>query len=120
MSDDGGDLVDEAVAGCVTTLRGAVDRDWTGVRALGLDWSCHETALHVADDLIAYAANLAARARDGYVPFEMRLDDGTGNDGLLQVIEAAGALLAAAVRTAPRGARGFHPYPFGSADRRGF
>ncbi|WP_428934847.1 GNAT family N-acetyltransferase [Streptomyces sp. ACT015] len=120
MSDDGGDLVDEAVAGCVTTLRGAVDRDWTGVRALGLDWSCHETALHVADDLIAYAANLAARARDGYVPFEMRLDDGTGNEGLLQVIEAAGALLAAAVRTAPRGARGFHPYPFGSADRRGF
>lgn len=120
MLGDGGDRVDEAVAGCVAVLRTAVDRDWSEVRAAGLEWSCHETAVHIADDLVSYAANLAGRARDGYVPFEIRLDDGTDNAGLLHVIETAGALLTAAVRTAPRDARGFHPHPFRSAGPEGF
>ncbi|BDH03175.1 GNAT family N-acetyltransferase [Streptomyces seoulensis] len=115
-----GDQVTEAVRGCVTTLRAAVDRDWSAVRAGRLDWDCHATAVHVADDLLAYAANLAGRARDAYVPFELRLDDGTGNDGLLHVIETTGALLAAAVDTADPRVRAFHPYPFRSADREGF
>ncbi|MCS0600434.1 GNAT family N-acetyltransferase [Streptomyces sp. LP11] len=115
-----GDDVNRAVAGCLAALRPAVDRDWTEVGAGGLEWDCHATAVHVADDLVAYAANLAGRAQDAYVPFEQRLDEGTGNAGLLQVIEATGALLAAAVDTAPPGVRGFHNYPFGSADRHGF
>ncbi|MFF9770578.1 GNAT family N-acetyltransferase [Streptomyces sp. NPDC014636] len=116
----GGDQVEEAVAGCVAALRPAVDRDWKEVKAAGLEWTCHDTAVHVADDLVAYAANLAARAQTGYVPFALTLDDGTDNTGLLHVVEATGALLAAAVRTAAPGVRGFHPYPFGSADRVGF
>ncbi|WP_202516200.1 GNAT family N-acetyltransferase [Streptomyces sp. SID161] len=116
----GGDQVEEAVAGCVAVLRQAVDRDWTAVKAAGLEWSCHETAVHVADDLVAYAANLAGRAQNAYVPFELTLDTGTDNAGLLHVVETTGALLAAAVRTAPPGARAFHPYPFRSADRVGF
>jgi GNAT superfamily N-acetyltransferase len=116
----GGDQVEEAVAGCVAALRPAVDRDWTEVGAGGLDWNCHDTAVHVADDLVAYAANLAGRAQNGYVPFALTPDDGTDNTGLLHVIEATGALLAAAVRTAPPGVRAFHPYPFRSADRAGF
>ncbi|MFK4112282.1 GNAT family N-acetyltransferase [Streptomyces sp. NPDC002176] len=115
-----GDQVTEAVRGCVTTLRAAVDRDWTSVRAGSLDWDCHVTALHVAECLLAYAGNLAGHARDAYVPFEMRLEDGTGNDGLLHVLETTGALLAAAVNTAAPGDRAFHPYPFRSADREGF
>ncbi|MFJ9560089.1 GNAT family N-acetyltransferase [Streptomyces fuscichromogenes] len=120
MRETGGDQVTAAVAGCTAALRTAVDRDWTGVRAGRLDWNCHETALHVADDLLAYAANLAGRAEDAWVPFELRLDDGTDNSGLLHVVETTGALLAATVRTTPRTARGFHPYPFRSADRAGF
>ncbi|MFF4311618.1 GNAT family N-acetyltransferase [Streptomyces sp. 900105755] len=116
----GGDQVEEAVAGCVAALRPAVTRDWTEVTAGRLDWNCHETAVHVADDLVAYAANLAGRAQDAYVPFELRLDDGTDNSGLLHVIETTGALLAATVRTTPRDVRAFHPYPFRSADRAGF
>ncbi|MFD8388383.1 GNAT family N-acetyltransferase [Streptomyces sp. NPDC059680] len=115
-----GDDVTEAVAGCTAALRAAVDRDWRAVRAKGLEWDCHATAVHVADDLIAYAANLAGRAQDAYVPFELTLDEGTDNAGLLHVIETTGALLAAAVRTAEPGVRGFHPYPFGSADAEGF
>ncbi|MER5530707.1 GNAT family N-acetyltransferase [Streptomyces sp. NPDC002677] len=120
MREMGGDQVIEAVAGCVAALRPAVARDWTEVRAGRLDWNCHETAVHVADDLLAYAANLAGRAQDAYVPFELRLDDGTDNSGLLHVIETTGALLAATVRTTPRTIRAFHPYPFRSADRVGF
>ncbi|MEV6292237.1 GNAT family N-acetyltransferase [Streptomyces sp. NPDC051896] len=116
-----GDHVTEAVAGCTAALRAAVDRDWRAVRAGRLEWDCHATAVHVADDLIAYAGNLAGRAQDAYVPFELKfLDEGTGNAGLLHVIETTGALLAAAVRTAPPGVRAFHPYPFRSADAQGF
>ncbi|MGW2207905.1 GNAT family N-acetyltransferase [Streptomyces sp. NPDC001781] len=115
-----GDQVTEAVRGCVTTLRPAADRDWTAVRAGGVEWDCHVTALHVAECLLAYAGNLAGHARDAYVPFEMRLEDGTGNDGLLHVLQTTGALLAAAVNTAAPGDRAFHLYPFRSADREGF
>ncbi|MGW1165527.1 GNAT family N-acetyltransferase [Streptomyces sp. NPDC002550] len=115
-----GDDVTEAVAGCTAALRAAVDRDWRAVPAGRLEWDCHTTAVHVADDLIAYAANLAGRAQDGYLPFELTLDEGTDNAGLLHVLETTGALLAAAVRTAEPGVRGFHPYPFRSADAEGF
>jgi RimJ/RimL family protein N-acetyltransferase len=115
-----GDDVIQAVAQCTAALRAAVGRDWKAVPAGGLEWDCHTTAVHIADDLVAYAANLAGRAQDAYVPFELTLDEGTDNAGLLHVIETTGALLAAAVRTAPPGARGFHPYPFRSADAEGF
>ncbi|MFJ3232296.1 GNAT family N-acetyltransferase [Streptomyces sp. NPDC086787] len=115
-----GTQVEEAVAGCLAALRPAVDRDWETVKAGSSDWSCHETAFHVAECLIGYAGNLAGRAQHAYVPFEISLDEGTDNAGLLHVIETTGALLAATVRTAPPGARAFHPYPFRSADREGF
>ncbi|MFJ4804075.1 GNAT family N-acetyltransferase [Streptomyces murinus] len=115
-----GEHVTEAVAGCLAVLRAAADRDWRSVRAGRVEWDCHTTAVHVADDLVAYAANLAGRARDAYIPFELKLDEGTDNAGLLQVLEATGALLAAAVVTAPPSVRAFHPYPFRDADRSGF
>jgi RimJ/RimL family protein N-acetyltransferase len=60
------------------------------------------------------------------VPFEITLDgtddglDPADNEGVLQVIETTGALLAATVRTTPREVRAFHPYPFRSANREGF
>nr|WP_190017590.1 GNAT family N-acetyltransferase [Streptomyces lucensis] len=109
-----------AVAGCVATLRPAVDRDWEGTGAGRLEWNCRRTAEHVASDLIAYAGQLAGRAQEAYVPFEIALDKDTDNAGLLHVIETTGALLATAVRTTPPGVRAFHPYPFRSADREGF
>lgn len=124
MADMGGDVggqrVTEAVADAVAVLRPAVDRDWTAVKPAGMEWTVHETAFHICGCLISYAANLAGGARDDYVPFDITLDEGTDNTGLLHVLETAGALLAAAVRTAPREARAFHPYPFRSANRVGF
>jgi GNAT superfamily N-acetyltransferase len=123
----GGDYVEEAVASCTAVLSSALDRDWEQVRAGGLDWSCRRTAAHIASDLLAYAGQLAGRAQDAYVPFEITVDgtdddglDRADNAGLVQVIETTGALFAATLRTTPREVRAFHPYPFRSADREGF
>ncbi|MFF7369216.1 GNAT family N-acetyltransferase [Streptomyces tricolor] len=114
-----GDQVEAAVASCTAALRPALERDWEGVRAAGMEWSCRTTAFHIAEDFVAYASRLAGRAGHR-LPLAVSLPEGTGNAGLLQVIEATGALLTAAVRTAPPGVRAFHANPFGSADREGF
>ncbi|WP_413758406.1 GNAT family N-acetyltransferase [Streptomyces sp. MMBL 11-3] len=115
----GGDQVEEAVSGAVAVLRGAADRDWS-VRAGRLEWSCRRTAEHIASDLVSYAGQLAGRPTDRYVPFRIDCATCESPEDVLQVIEATGALLAAAVRTTPREVRAFHPYPFRSADREGF
>jgi RimJ/RimL family protein N-acetyltransferase len=120
MRDIGGEQVEAAVAEAVALLRTATGRDWEKTGAGGLEWSCRYTAEHIAGDLIAYAGQLAGRAQHAYVPFDITFDDGTDNSGALDVIEATGALLAAAVRTTPREVRAFHPYPFRSANREGF
>ncbi|MEW2163454.1 GNAT family N-acetyltransferase [Streptomyces sp. NPDC007084] len=119
MEDTGGDQVEAAVRDCAALLRPAAGLDWS-VRAGVLDWDCRRTAEHIASDLIAYAGQLAGRATTAYVPFDISVDDGTDNAGVVDVIETTGALLAAAVRTAPREVRAFHPYPFRSANREGF
>ncbi|MEV5014095.1 GNAT family N-acetyltransferase [Streptomyces sp. NPDC053780] len=116
----GGEQVEEAVASAVALLRTAVDRDWETARAGRLEWSCRYTAEHVASDLMAYAGQLAGRATDAYVPFEITFDEGTDNEGVLHVIETTCALLAATLRTTPREVRAFHPYPYRSANREGF
>ncbi|MFD5075539.1 GNAT family N-acetyltransferase [Streptomyces sp. NPDC058371] len=120
MRDMGGDQVEEAVAGAAALLRTVAGRDWEGVKAGRVEWSCRATAVHVAEDLIAYAGQLAGRASTAYVPFEIVIEEGTDNAGVIEVIETTGALLAATVRTTPRETRAFHPYPFGGANREGF
>ncbi|WP_030954320.1 GNAT family N-acetyltransferase [Streptomyces sp. NRRL S-481] len=120
MGDMGGERVQEAVAGSVEALRAAVDRDWEAVPAQGLEWSCRETAVHVAVALLRYAGQLAGRAAEGRIPFAFGLEEGTGNDSVLRVIETTGALLTAAIRTTPREVRAFHPFPFRSANPEGF
>jgi RimJ/RimL family protein N-acetyltransferase len=116
---DGDSLLD-AVAAAVDALRPAADRDWRRVDAGPVEWSCLATAEHVVSDLVAYAGQLAGQAKDRYFPYEVTLERDAGPDDALDAVEAGGALLAAAVRTAPRRARGFHPFPFRSADREGF
>ncbi|WP_217546541.1 GNAT family N-acetyltransferase [Streptomyces sp. GbtcB6] len=116
----GGDQVEEAVAGSVAALRAAPDRDWTEVKAGRLEWSVRETAVHLAGALIAYAGQLAGRAETAYVPFELVLEDGADDAGVLHVVQTTGALLAVTVRSTPREVRAFHPYPSHRADRTGF
>ncbi|MGC5020303.1 hypothetical protein [Micromonospora sp. DT47] len=120
--------VTHAAADLLTT---ALDLDWR-VPAGTLDWDCWETIEHVADDLFAYAGQLGPRRPplDGHVPFgfERRRPDGPaltiygdpkyGNAGLVQVLEASGAFLAAMVRATPAHVRAHHI--FGAADPEGF
>ncbi|MBP0453218.1 maleylpyruvate isomerase N-terminal domain-containing protein [Kitasatospora sp. RG8] len=114
------------------TLRGApADADWS--RAAGaVDWDCWSTVEHLADDLLAYAAQLGPDAPplDRYVPFvSVRRFPGGPNSfvyaqheagpaGLVQVLEASGALMVAMARTAAPGTRAYHPW--GVADPAGF
>ncbi|GGU05296.1 acetyltransferase [Streptomyces coeruleorubidus] len=116
----GAEQVEQAVAECVGLLGAVTDRDWEAVRAGRLEWSCRETAEHIAGDLIAYAGQLAGREQEAWTPFEISLEEGADNAGALRVIRTMGTLFAAAIRTTPREVRAFHPYPFRSANREGF
>ncbi|PRY02356.1 maleylpyruvate isomerase N-terminal domain-containing protein [Allonocardiopsis opalescens] len=124
------DDVDRAVRLAVDLLAAAPPGGWE--RPAGaLEWTCWETAEHLADDLFAYAAQLGPRTPpEGEVPFAwesrrpggpantVRADPAAGPRGLLLVVEACGALLAAMVRAAPPGARAHHV--FGRSDPEGF
>ncbi|WP_043634024.1 maleylpyruvate isomerase N-terminal domain-containing protein [Nonomuraea candida] len=120
--------LEEAVRLAVETLRRASGPAAWQARAGSLDWTCWETAEHLADDLFAYAVQLGLTVPplDVNVPFAMesrtpggprnavRADPAAGVTGLLQVLQSSGALLAAMVRTAPPHARAHHI--FGPAD----
>ncbi|WP_405808671.1 hypothetical protein OG729_28335 [Streptomyces sp. NBC_00210] len=125
------DDVDQAVQLAVAALREAPPAAWDG-KAGSLEWDCWETVEHLSDDLFVYAAQLGPRTPplDGHVPFvwEGRRPGGPGNaihadraagvTGLLQLLEASGALLVAMVRTTPATVRAYHSY--GVSDPEGF
>src|SRR5262249_40806944 len=110
-----GEQVTKAVTGAVAALRAGVDQDWSEVIAGRLEWTCRRPAAHVAGARCGYAGQLAARARDARVPLFTTLRDGVDNDGILQSIETAAALLATVIAATPREVRGFHPLPFRNA-----
>lgn len=123
--------VDHAVSLALTTLGKAEAPDWHAPAGT-LEWDCWETVEHMSDDLFAYAAQLGPKRPplSKPVPFACsarRLggprgaifaDPDAGPDGLLQVFEAAGALLTAMVATAVPVSAG--PRPFGVEDPAGF
>jgi L-amino acid N-acyltransferase YncA len=122
----GAERVEEAAASCAALLRTVVEEDWENTKAGGLDWSCRETVTHIASDFIGYASNLAGRLQSSYAPFDITVDGDENGDyradnaGQIDVVTVMGALFAATLRTTPREARAFHPYPFRSANRDGF
>jgi len=112
---DSGD-VEEAVTEMVRVLGGLIDRDWRR-RAGSLDWSCWTTAVHVAHDLLAYAAQLAACPATGYLPIDLVVRPATPPAQVLQVITACGGLLSSALTTADPAVRAWH---WGPTDPGGF
>ncbi len=124
------DDLDLAVQLAVAVLRTVPPAAWEG-KAGSLEWDCWETVEHLSDDLLAYAAQLGPKPSplDGEVPFvwESRRPGGpanaihanrkAGSAGLLQVLEASGALLVAMVRTMPPQTRAHHV--FGVSDPEG-
>ncbi|MER7759191.1 maleylpyruvate isomerase N-terminal domain-containing protein [Streptomyces sp. NPDC097619] len=125
------DDLDLGVQLCVAALRAAPPEAWSEP-AGPLEWDCWETVEHLSDDLFAYAVQLGPRKPplDGEVPFvwesrrpggpanAVHADRGAGPAGLLQVLEASGALLVAMVRTASPETRAYHG--FGISDPEGF
>ncbi|MFE0420903.1 hypothetical protein [Streptomyces sp. NPDC058953] len=125
------DDLDHAVQLAVATLREAPPDAWDR-RAGSLEWDCWETAEHLSDDLFAYAAQIAPRnpPMAGEVPFvwaprrpggpanAIHADRAAGPAGLMQVLEASGALLVAMVRTTPPHVRAHHSH--GASDPEGF
>ncbi|MFE2581661.1 DinB family protein [Streptomyces sp. NPDC059378] len=125
------DDVTTAVRLAADVLRAAEAADWDA-KAGSLEWSCWETVEHLADDLFAYAAQLGPERppSDRDVPFVWSArrpggpanvvfaDRAAGPAGLVQVLEASGALLAAMVRTTAPTVRAHHV--FGAADPEGF
>ncbi|OON82813.1 maleylpyruvate isomerase N-terminal domain-containing protein [Streptomyces tsukubensis] len=121
----------QALRRAVTTLREVPETSWDG-RAGSLEWDRWETVEHLSDDLFAYAVQLgpAEPPLAGEVPFvwqslrpggpanAVHADRAAGPAGLLQVLEASGALLAAMVSTVPAEVRAYHS--FGISDPEGF
>jgi hypothetical protein len=115
----------------VAALRDAPDSAWEH-QAGDLTWNCWETVEHLCDDLFFYAVQLGPQPPplDREVPFlwetlrsggpenAVRADRAAGPTGLLQVLEASGALLVAMVRTTPPEVRAYHTY--GVSDPEGF
>ncbi|MFB7529108.1 VOC family protein [Streptomyces sp. NPDC056178] len=125
------DDVTTAVRLAVDALRESRVDDWL-VPAGSLEWNCWETAEHLSDDLFSYATQLGPRrpALDAYMPYRwgatreggpanaVFADPSAGPAGLLQTLEANGALLTAMVRTASPEVRSYHSY--GVSDPEGF
>jgi hypothetical protein len=112
----GGEHVEEAVAEMVAVLTPRQDGDWR-VRAGPLEWTCWETAAHVAHDLAAYAAQVAGRATTGYLPVDLVVAPDAAPRDVLAVVSACGRLLAAAVAGAGPGPVAWH---WGMSDAAGF
>ncbi|WP_374118877.1 hypothetical protein [Streptomyces odontomachi] len=125
------DDVVQAVRLAVATLREVPPGVWDG-KAGSLEWDCWETVEHIANDLLYYAVQLGPDnpPLDTHVPFELRhrrpgapasfafAERDSGPAGLLQVLEATGALLVAMVRTTPSETRAHHGA--GVSDPEGF
>jgi hypothetical protein len=94
-----------------------LDQDWS-VAAGDLDWSCRDTAAHIADDLFSYASQVVAQPSKGYLPIEAAPDPAATPESLLRCVEMCGQLLRLAVTAAPSEARAWHPY--GTSDPEGF
>jgi hypothetical protein len=108
--------VDEAVAEMVRVLTPYASEDWQ-VRAGSLDWTCWTTAAHVAHDLLAYAAQVAALPGSAYLPCDLVIQTEAAPLDVLQVVTACGKLLSNAVFAAGPDARAWH---WGPTDPGGF
>lgn len=125
------DDVSLAVRLAVDALREAPAQGWDG-KAGSLEWDCWETVQHLANDLLYYSVQLGPQAPplDTHVPFALHqkrpggpayflfAERAAGPAGLVQVLEACGALLVAMVRTTPPEVRAHHAS--GVSDPEGF
>ncbi len=91
------------------------EADWH-LKAGTLEWSCWETASHVAHDLVAYAGQVAGGATASYLPIDLVVAPSSPRE-VLEVVSACGRLLGAAVEHAGPETVAWH---WGMSDAAGF
>ncbi|MEV6343747.1 maleylpyruvate isomerase N-terminal domain-containing protein [Actinoplanes sp. NPDC051851] len=107
-----GDDVERALGELLAALTPLTEDDWQAA-AGDLEWTCRATVAHIAHDLFAYAAQLATGAKDAYLPHDLVARPVASNAELLQVVTAAGRILATVVRSRGPEARAWHWGPTG-------
>jgi hypothetical protein len=108
--------VEQAVAEMVRVLTPSESADWR--RPAGtLNWSCWDTAAHVAHDLLAYAGQLTVLPDSAYLPFDLVVRDEASPSDMLRIVTGAGRLLCTALAASDPSARAWH---WGPTDPSGF
>jgi hypothetical protein len=98
--------------------RATPNRDWQQESAADLEWTCRQTALHMADCLYFYTMQVVYGQTDDYLCTELALDDSASPPRLLAALSAHAELLHRTVRSADPGQRAHHNY--GVSDPAGF
>ncbi len=115
MTSVGARHVEAAVGEMTRVLMPHAQADWH-VHAGSLEWTCWETAAHVAHDLVAYAGQVAGHAAASYLPFDLVVAPSPPRE-VLEVVAACGLLLGAAVEHAAPDSVAWH---WGMSDATGF
>lgn len=102
------DDLDAAVSCLADTLGPATGRDWVTLPGTG-EWNCRQTAEHVGDCLLSYAAQLVARPDARYVRFLAVADEEASPAEVLEFAVTGGRILASVVRTTAPSVRAYHP-----------
>jgi hypothetical protein len=109
-------LVTAVAAASRRALAPYLDADWS-VPARGVDWTCYETAAHLADGWFAHAARIAGQPTEWFVPATLTVDDPVTPVRLLQVFDACAELLRCAAIVTDAQSRAYHPW--GASDPAG-
>ncbi|MEU9550257.1 hypothetical protein AB0D88_14600 [Streptomyces werraensis] len=102
--------VDAAGAAMLRVLGPPTADDWT-VPAGTLEWTCWQTAAHIGHNPLAYAGQLAARARptDAYLlPVDLTVRPSASPAEVLQAVTACGGLPSSVPTTAGPAVRAWH------------
>ncbi|AGL16157.1 CPCC family cysteine-rich protein [Actinoplanes sp. N902-109] len=102
--------LERAVRTMGEVLEPLVALDWS-VTAGTLRWTCRETLAHIGHELLAYAAQVAGRTQDAYLPLDLVIRDDASVSEVLAVVEACSELLVAALRAAGPDMRAWHSGP---------
>ncbi len=109
------ELLDRVTEQTRIALTPIVAADWS-VPAHDMDWSCRQTAVHLADAYFAHAVRLVARPRQDWLPGEVVASSASPEE-LLDVIDACARLFRCAAGCADPASRAWHPW--GASDLAG-
>jgi uncharacterized protein (TIGR03083 family) len=111
------DLLSQVAAETQQALEPYSEADWT-VPARDLEWTCRQTAVHLADDYFSYAAQVVAQPVEGYLPIEATVSPDAEVGGLLASIAMCAGLLSTVATAADPSSRAWHP--MGTSDPYGW